>query len=113
VRRARKKIIKQESKTRFNTKSDKIKKKINFTLKSNIELFIDEKNSSRLLLSTILDVDRIITILLQIFVNAKKNYLCLFSLVKTIITSNLIKTNRKKVVKALNTIRESTNNIII
>jgi len=108
----KKKIIKQESKTKFNTKSDKIKRKIDFTLKSNIELFINEKDSSKLLLLTILDVDRMITILLQVFVNIRKKHLYLFSLTKTIITSNLVKANRKKVVKALNIIRELTNDII-
>jgi len=82
-------------------------------LKSNIELFIDEKDSSKLSLSTILDVDRIITIFLQVFVNARKDYLRLFSLAKTIITSNLVKTNKKEVVKILNIIKELTNNTII
>jgi len=112
--KSKKKIIKQKSKTKFNTKSDKIKRKIDFTLKSNIELFTNEKKSSRqLLLLTISNVDRIITILLQVFVNVKKNYLRLFSLAKTIITSNLVKTNRKEVIKTLNIIRELINNIII
>jgi len=110
----KRKIIKQKSKTEFNTKSDKIKKKIDFTLKSDIELFTDEKKfSKQLLLPTISDVDRIITIFLQIFVDVRKNYLRLFSLTKTVITSNLIKADRKEVVKTLNTIRESTDNIII
>jgi len=83
-------------------------------LKSNIEISTNEKKSSKqLLLSTILDVDRIITILLQVFVDVRKDYLRLFSLTKTIIISNLIKIDRKEVVKILNTIRESINNIII
>jgi len=82
-------------------------------LKFDIELFTNKKNFSKLLLLTILNVDHIITIFLQIFVNIKKNYLHLFSLAKIIITSNLIKINRKKVVKTLNIIRELTNNIII
>jgi len=109
----KKKIIKQKSKIEFNTKSNKIKRKIDFILKSNIGLFTNKKNSLKLLLLTILDVDCIITILLQVFVNVRKDYLCLFLLTKTIITSNLVKANRKKVAKILNIIRESTNNIII
>jgi len=64
-------------------------------------------------LLTILDVDCIITIFLQIFVNIRKDYLCLFSLTKTIIIFDLVKANRKKIVKILNIIRESTNNTII
>jgi len=111
--KSKKKIIKQKNKTKSNTKSDKIKRKIDFTLKSNIKLFTNEKNSARLLSSTILDVDYIITIFLQVFVNIKKDYLRLFSLAKTIITSNLVKTNKKEVVKILNIIKKLTNNIII
>jgi len=110
----KRKIIKQKSKSEFSTKSNKIKKKIDFILKSDIELFTDKKKfSKQLLLSTISDVDRIVTIFLQIFVNIRKNYLRLFLLTKTIITSNLVKTDRKEIVKTLNIIRESTDNIII
>jgi len=82
-------------------------------LKFNIELFTNKKNFSKLLLSTILDVDCIITILLQVFVDARKDYLRLFSLAKTIITLNLVKVNRKKVVKTLNIIRELIDDTII
>jgi len=111
--KSKRKIIKQKSKIEFNTKNDKTKRKIDFILKFDIELFTNEKNSLKLLSLTILDVDRIITILLQVFVNIRKDYLRLFLLTKTIIISNLIKTNRKKVVKTLNIIKELTNDIII
>jgi hypothetical protein len=47
------------------------------------------------------------------FVVVKKNQLRMQSLIKTILTFNLIKTNKKNVFKLLNAIKKFANKIII
>jgi len=112
--KSKRKIIKQESKTESSTKNGKIKRKIDLTLESDIELSTDEKESSgQLSLPTISDADRIVTVLLQVFADVRKDHLRLFSLAKTVITSDLAKADRKEVVKTLNIIRESADDTII
>jgi len=51
--------------------------------------------------------------LVKAFVVVKKNQLRMQSLIKTILTSNLIKTNKKNVFKSLNAIKKFANKIIM
>jgi hypothetical protein len=54
-----------------------------------------------------------ITMLVKAFVVIKKNQLRMQSLIKTILTFNLIKTNKKNVFKLLNAIKEFADKIIM
>jgi hypothetical protein len=51
--------------------------------------------------------------LVKAFVVVKKNQLRMQSLIKIVLTSNLIKTNKKNVFKSLNAIKKFANKIII
>ncbi len=51
--------------------------------------------------------------LVKAFVVARKNQLRMQFLIKTILTSNLIKTNKKNAFKSLNAIKKFANKIII
>lgn len=88
----------------------KSKSNIELILKSNINLS-SKKNS--LSTKTLSNVEQIIFVLVQTFANARTNYLHLLFLTKKIITTNLTKIEKKKIVKLLNIIKESSNNTII
>ncbi len=49
----------------------------------------------------------------KVFVVVKKNQLCMQSLIKIVLTSNLIKANKKNAFKLLNVIKKFANKIII
>ena len=83
-------------------------------LKFNIEIFSKEVEAFEFLSITfLLQTNRIITMFVKTFVVVRKNYLRIQSLIKIILTFNLIKTNKKNVFKLLNAIKKFANKIII